>query len=41
VSVGITGEYLVRIIESSEAKPPYVVRRRAHGSSTHAEMPDR
>lgn len=27
-SVGIVGEYLVRIIESSEAKPTYFVRRR-------------
>lgn len=27
-SVGIMGEYLVRIIESSEAKPTYFVRRR-------------
>jgi dolichol-phosphate mannosyltransferase/undecaprenyl-phosphate 4-deoxy-4-formamido-L-arabinose transferase len=29
VSVGIIGEYLIRIIESSEAKPTYFVRRRA------------
>jgi dolichol-phosphate mannosyltransferase/undecaprenyl-phosphate 4-deoxy-4-formamido-L-arabinose transferase len=29
VSVGIIGEYLIRIIESSEARPTYVVRRRA------------
>lgn len=28
-SVGVIGEYLVRIIESSEAKPTYFVRRRA------------
>lgn len=28
-SVGIVGEYLVRIIESSESKPTYFVRRRA------------
>lgn len=27
--LGVVGEYLVRIIESSEAKPTYVVRRRA------------
>jgi dolichol-phosphate mannosyltransferase/undecaprenyl-phosphate 4-deoxy-4-formamido-L-arabinose transferase len=29
VSVGVIGEYLVRIIESSEARPTYFVRRRA------------
>ena len=29
VSVGIVGEYLIRIIETSEAKPTYFVRRRA------------
>jgi dolichol-phosphate mannosyltransferase/undecaprenyl-phosphate 4-deoxy-4-formamido-L-arabinose transferase len=29
VSVGIIGEYLIRIIESSEAKPTYFVRRRS------------
>lgn len=34
-SVGVVGEYLVRIIESSEAKPTYVVRRRA-GEATPA-----
>lgn len=28
VSVGIIGEYLIRIIESSEARPSYFVRRR-------------
>jgi dolichol-phosphate mannosyltransferase/undecaprenyl-phosphate 4-deoxy-4-formamido-L-arabinose transferase len=28
-SVGVIGEYLLRIIESSEAKPTYFVRRRA------------
>ncbi len=28
VSVGIVGEYLIRIIETSEAKPTYFVRRR-------------
>lgn len=28
-SLGIVGEYLIRIIESSEAKPTYFVRRRA------------
>lgn len=28
VSVGIIGEYLIRIIESSESRPPYFVRRR-------------
>ncbi|HEV3485931.1 MAG TPA: hypothetical protein VG106_11025, partial [Vicinamibacterales bacterium] len=28
VCVGIVGEYLIRIIESSEAKPTYFVRRR-------------
>lgn len=29
VSVGIVGEYLIRIIETSEAKPTYFVRQRA------------
>lgn len=29
VSVGIIGEYLIRIIENSEAKPTYFVRRRS------------
>lgn len=29
VSVGIIGEYLIRIIETSEAKPTYFVRRRS------------
>ncbi|HEX8253769.1 MAG TPA: glycosyltransferase family 2 protein [Thermoanaerobaculia bacterium] len=33
-SVGVIGEYLIRIIESSEARPTYFVRRRAF--STHA-----
>jgi glycosyltransferase involved in cell wall biosynthesis len=28
MSLGIVGEYLIRIIESSEARPPYFVRRR-------------
>jgi glycosyltransferase involved in cell wall biosynthesis len=28
VSVGVVGEYLIRIIETSEAKPTYFVRRR-------------
>lgn len=32
-SVGVVGEYLVRIIESSEAKPTYFVRRRAGAAS--------
>jgi dolichol-phosphate mannosyltransferase/undecaprenyl-phosphate 4-deoxy-4-formamido-L-arabinose transferase len=27
-SVGIVGEYLIRVIESSETRPAYVVRRR-------------
>lgn len=29
ISIGIVGEYLIRIIESSEARPTYFVRRRA------------
>jgi glycosyltransferase involved in cell wall biosynthesis len=29
ISVGLTGEYLIRIIETSEAKPTYFVRRRS------------
>ena len=29
VSVGIIGEYLIRIIATSEAKPTYFVRRRS------------
>jgi glycosyltransferase involved in cell wall biosynthesis len=33
VSVGIVGEYLIRIIETSEAKPTYFVRRRAGRAS--------
>lgn len=33
-SVGIVGEYLVRIIESSESKPTYFVRRRAGAATT-------
>ncbi|HEX2122401.1 MAG TPA: glycosyltransferase family 2 protein [Thermoanaerobaculia bacterium] len=28
IGLGIIGEYLIRIIESGEAKPPYIVRRR-------------
>lgn len=28
IGMGIIGEYLIRIIESGEAKPPYTVRRR-------------
>jgi hypothetical protein len=32
-SLGVVGEYLVRIIESSEAKPTYFVRRRANAVS--------
>jgi dolichol-phosphate mannosyltransferase/undecaprenyl-phosphate 4-deoxy-4-formamido-L-arabinose transferase len=28
ISIGIVGEYLIRIIESSEARPTYFVRRR-------------
>lgn len=31
-SVGIVGEYLIRIIESSERKPTYFVRRRSGGA---------
>jgi len=30
-SVGIIGEYLIRIIESSEGKPTYFIRRRTEG----------
>ena len=30
-SVGIVGEYLIRIIESSEGRPTYIVRRRSWG----------
>jgi dolichol-phosphate mannosyltransferase/undecaprenyl-phosphate 4-deoxy-4-formamido-L-arabinose transferase len=29
ISIGIVGEYLIRIIESSETKPTYFVRKRA------------
>jgi hypothetical protein len=29
VSVGIIGEYLIRIIDTTEAKPTYFVRRRS------------
>ncbi|HEX4966689.1 MAG TPA: glycosyltransferase family 2 protein [Thermoanaerobaculia bacterium] len=35
-SVGVVGEYLVRIIESSESKPTYFVRRRAGGGEDAA-----
>lgn len=42
-SVGVIGEYLIRIIDSSEARPSYFVRRRSsstqtrHGETTRAE----
>ena len=29
IQIGIIGEYLIRIIESGEAKPPYLIRRRS------------
>jgi len=34
-AVGIVGEYLVRIIESSEARPTYFVRHRTADTSAH------
>ena len=35
-AVGITGEYLIRIIESSEARPTYIGRRRAGAAVSEA-----
>src|ERR1051326_4994271 len=40
VSVGIMGEYLIRIIQSAEARPPYFVRRRAAASEADDRVDD-
>jgi dolichol-phosphate mannosyltransferase/undecaprenyl-phosphate 4-deoxy-4-formamido-L-arabinose transferase len=34
-SVGVVGEYLIRILDSSERRPCYFVRRRVEGCGTH------
>jgi dolichol-phosphate mannosyltransferase/undecaprenyl-phosphate 4-deoxy-4-formamido-L-arabinose transferase len=40
VSVGIMGEYLIRIIQSAEARPTYFVRRRAAASEADDRVDD-